>query len=1033
MANDFSGDSRCKALWRFESGALPTDSKGTNTLTPVNTPTANTSDYKEGAASTALVYASHQFYKIADAALDAGFPLKSGDTSKKATFCFFIKPASYASNGTPQTIIGYPGYDWGAGTIKFFAALANSNELILYWGYSAGHSFYTYNTGIFLDPGAWWHIAIRIDGINKVFNVRAWKYSDSTQKTWSYTPAIAMDIEASEFRIGGTIQSDTAYSFDGLMDEFVVFNDLLSDTEIDAIRAGTYAAASTRNLTTTCATVSAVSAPLVTVTRPLTTLVAAVSTIPDFALWKNSTTPYSYNIPNTPANDPTCVARWRFESFDNIDDLIGGNQLLWRPADGHPLNFNIHKEGGDSEFLDSGVPNYMMRADSDLSANFPFKSSQSQVGNISGWFYTLNASKWLQVLWSKWSDALNLKSFRIELQQGVLQVDWGVGGSTGETWLIQGLNANQWYHLSVNFDGPNKAMGIRLWDDSAQAAYFFQHTFSNAMGGGAADFQIGSSGQYLSCDGNYFDGYVDETIVWNRKLTIAEMELVQEQYFHGDINVESNNFLSDPSCQAVWDFEESAPDADLSGNGNSIVTDNLFASNGLLGAGTAGKLGNGYGQITGAYIPDAQLANGFPFKSNDIAKKATICAWITPYGSLYGGTIFSKKGGSDNNGFEIIQDSNSPYNLKIVWGDGSSSTTYDTGIALKNKNTYHISVEIDAINKSIYAEIFDNIAGVLYTYAVIPFTQATVSTHPLGIGNNGDGGNNSWNGFIDQVVVWKRLLSPAELAAVRVGTFICRALGTTVAAQTQTSTISITFFIALTSSIYGVSITGAPVLAVKRPLTSSLPIVSAVPTPDLSIQRTLALLAEVMSATSDINLGRFGLTFTNVAVRSQVQSVDLAVSRLLNNSIAVQSQALDVTLKVLRDLATVISSQSTSSTPVLDLFDFLTTVAQITTGTSGSLDVLRLLVTSIATQAIVPNISLSQHAIWDLITTIAIQASTPDIELILTFYESLLAKAKRFYRPINADTLKLDASQWIIEEEQKELHLPGDQYNDHEI
>ena len=48
MANDFSGDPSCKAVWRFENGALTADSKGANTLTAVNGPTADTSLYKEG-------------------------------------------------------------------------------------------------------------------------------------------------------------------------------------------------------------------------------------------------------------------------------------------------------------------------------------------------------------------------------------------------------------------------------------------------------------------------------------------------------------------------------------------------------------------------------------------------------------------------------------------------------------------------------------------------------------------------------------------------------------------------------------------------------------------------------------------------------------------------------------------------------------------------------------------------------------------------------------------------------------------------
>ena len=52
MANDFSSDTDCKALWNFENGALTTDSKGGNTLSiGGNTPSADTVNYKQGAAS----------------------------------------------------------------------------------------------------------------------------------------------------------------------------------------------------------------------------------------------------------------------------------------------------------------------------------------------------------------------------------------------------------------------------------------------------------------------------------------------------------------------------------------------------------------------------------------------------------------------------------------------------------------------------------------------------------------------------------------------------------------------------------------------------------------------------------------------------------------------------------------------------------------------------------------------------------------------------------------------------------------------
>src|SRR5208282_5472922 len=93
MANNFSTDSSCKALWRFESGALTTDSIGPNTLTPVGSPTANTSIYKEGAASIQL-NGSSQYAYITDASMVTnGVPLNHSDSVKQATICCWMYSA----------------------------------------------------------------------------------------------------------------------------------------------------------------------------------------------------------------------------------------------------------------------------------------------------------------------------------------------------------------------------------------------------------------------------------------------------------------------------------------------------------------------------------------------------------------------------------------------------------------------------------------------------------------------------------------------------------------------------------------------------------------------------------------------------------------------------------------------------------------------------------------------------------------------------------------------------------------------------
>ena len=114
MANDFSEDARCKALWKLEDGALTADSQGTNTLTAsANPPTSDLVDFKEGAACGVFVNASHQFLKIANASLDSGFPLKYGeDVTKKITACGWVKfgtlPVATGEVDHYHGIFGYP-------------------------------------------------------------------------------------------------------------------------------------------------------------------------------------------------------------------------------------------------------------------------------------------------------------------------------------------------------------------------------------------------------------------------------------------------------------------------------------------------------------------------------------------------------------------------------------------------------------------------------------------------------------------------------------------------------------------------------------------------------------------------------------------------------------------------------------------------------------------------------------------------------------------------------------------------------------
>lgn len=239
MANDFSGDANCVALWRMESGALTTDSKGTNTLTDVNTVQENTADFKEGACCADLELTNAEYFSIADASLDAGFPLKSGDTTKIISLCYWVKAESWAATNVIYA-------KWESSTSLVFRVNHDAiGQLFVYIGYNGGISFESKNHASAMGVAKWYHVGIVLDGPNKTILIRIWDDTAGailgTDIDTTYTNVI--DTEATALRIGAQSYLGYPYYFDGLLDEMVVFKDKLTAAEIDQIRAGTYGAA----------------------------------------------------------------------------------------------------------------------------------------------------------------------------------------------------------------------------------------------------------------------------------------------------------------------------------------------------------------------------------------------------------------------------------------------------------------------------------------------------------------------------------------------------------------------------------------------------------------------------------------------------------------------------------------------------------------------------------------------------------------------------------------------------------------------
>ncbi|UCD52110.1 MAG: pre-peptidase C-terminal domain-containing protein [Phycisphaerales bacterium] len=239
VGNDFTTDSHCKALWRFEPDELTTDSIGSNTLTSQFAPTAETGDYQEGEGSCDLTGGT---FLITDQDLDAGFPLKSGDTNKNISVAFWMKAPYGQTNATGGVIFGKGG---SAGLYSFNIAFrepsgAGTGSIDVHIGIYGGTNHDTMRIPKVIHRDQWYHVAVTYEDHETYGNTRIRIYDPSDD---SVTEAVDMTIEGIHISKGAVKIGTYRYAsqtYVGLVDELVVFDDVLTANEIDLIRQGSY-------------------------------------------------------------------------------------------------------------------------------------------------------------------------------------------------------------------------------------------------------------------------------------------------------------------------------------------------------------------------------------------------------------------------------------------------------------------------------------------------------------------------------------------------------------------------------------------------------------------------------------------------------------------------------------------------------------------------------------------------------------------------------------------------------------------------
>jgi len=237
-ANDFSSDPHCVALWQFESQALTKDSIGSNRLGNYGVST-QTADVREGTGCADFRAGQRDWMGIDDADLSADFPTRNGDKDVEMSVCFWMKPRSFAYEGTLiskyQTMSQRRSWQLGLkGPVDGYVQV----EL----GIGLGNSSKRYDldaAGQKLAKNRWYHVAFTYRDKDQQFRVRVWD-ADADKLVYDHSDKAtsALAVTRAPLILGalGTLSE----FYDGLLDEMVVFNDVLTTDEIDLIRQGRY-------------------------------------------------------------------------------------------------------------------------------------------------------------------------------------------------------------------------------------------------------------------------------------------------------------------------------------------------------------------------------------------------------------------------------------------------------------------------------------------------------------------------------------------------------------------------------------------------------------------------------------------------------------------------------------------------------------------------------------------------------------------------------------------------------------------------
>lgn len=241
------------------------------------------------------------------------------------------------------------------------------------------------------------------------------------------------------------------------------------------------------------------------------------------------------------SGDANVQGLWTFEDYtvdtDNVADTSGNSNTLDNIQDsGYPdADTANNMEGVIGAFSDNTQTSQFRRTDGNLNADFPGKNGTGNTTiTLCCWIRPSNISA-LGYIATKYRASTNERSWQLFRNDSggndIVFFSIGYnGGASAETVNLGSqmtLVATQKYHVGVSYDGSTKAWIIRGWDVTAGMAYTASGTMTNVMSRDTEDLKLFTGGAQVS----NFRGTIDEVVIWNRALSVAEIDQVRNATF----------------------------------------------------------------------------------------------------------------------------------------------------------------------------------------------------------------------------------------------------------------------------------------------------------------------------------------------------------------------------------------------------------------------------------------------------------------------------------------------------------------------